>query len=328
LDTVSDEEISGGSWKLTWSHKAHTAVLGMDFDYGMLAQRLKSGPLLQLIGVPPILSTHPDLDRWAIYANDTISLKKWSITPGIRYDHDSITGSFVSPSLGITYQLGTNSILRASIARGFTIPPLSWSSGGALFLEPNPSLDPEKVWSYQIGAESTAFKYLWIKATFFRHELDDTFTLELGGAGPPTFYNMVVNKGESRRQGLEIEAETIPFHNFTLRAGFAYVHLTPKSEAEQEDLYEYTISIRYDDKKSFSAELFGHYMWWNFFEPQKASYDDFIWDLNLKKIIYAKEETKTELFLTAHNLFNGSQYTFGDSRNPRRWVEAGIKVRF
>jgi len=39
-------------------------------------------------------------------------------------------------------------------------------------------------------------------------------------------------------------------------------------------------------------------------------------------------KTAAELFLTAHNLFNGSQYTFGDSKNPGRWIEAGIRFKF
>jgi len=328
LDTLFGEETTGGAAKLIWTHGHHTAVLGVDVDYGRLTQKLVAGPMLQWMGIPPRTTTRPDLDKWAIYANDTIVMGKWSITPGVRYDHDSITGSFLSPSLGVTCRLGENSILRASIARGFTIPPLSVSSGGGLFLDPNPSLDPEEVMSYQLGMETAAFRYFWVKAILFRHELDDVLVKELFGAGSPTFNDLIINKGKSRRQGLELEAETIPIHNFTFRAGFSYVHLTPSSESGSNDIYEYTLGLRYDDQRSFRAELFGHYIWWNHDAAYSASYDDFIWDLNLNKIIHAQEKTTTELFFTAHNLFSGSQYTIGDSKNPRRWVEAGIKVKF
>jgi len=328
LDSIFDEETFGGSGKLVWTHGKHTAVLGVDVDYGKLTQKFTAGPMLQWMGVPSQTTTRPDLDQWAIYANNTMVIDKWSITPGIRYDHDSTTGSFVSPSLGVTCRLGGNSILRASVARGFTIPPLSWTSGGGLFLDPNPSLDPEEVMSYQLGMETAAFKYFWIKAMFFRHELDDALTLEFMGGEPPTFNDIVVNKGESRRQGLEIGVETIPIHNFILRAGLSYVHLTPSTEVGQSNIYEFTVGLGYDDRKSFQAELFGHYVWWNLVSPQNARYDDFIWDLNLNKKIYSQEKISTELFFTAHNLFNGAQYFFGDSKNPRRWVEAGVRVKF
>ena len=328
LDTIYDEETTGGSGRLVWTHGVHTAVLGVDVDRGKLDQTINAGSVLQSMGVPATSATHPDIDLWAIYANDTIVIGRWSVTPGIRYDYNSITGSFISPSLGVTYRLGEDSILRASVAKGFTIPPLSWTSGGGVFLEPNPSLDPEEVWSYQAGFESSAAPYLWIKGTVFRHELENALIVDLFGAGPPTFNDLVINKGEIRRQGFELEAETRPLHNLSLVAGFAYVDLKPSNEAGSDHIYTYNIGVRYDDKKSFRALLFGHYVWWDLDPVWEASYNDFIWDLNLNKGIYAKGKTSTELFLTAHNLFDGAQYTFGDSKNPGRWIEAGIRVKF
>ncbi|GAH45443.1 unnamed protein product, partial [marine sediment metagenome] len=332
LDTIYDEETTGGSGRLVWTHGVHTAVLGVDVDRGKLDQTINAGSVLQSMGVPATSATHPDIDLWAIYANDTIVIGRWSVTPGIRYDYNSITGSFTSPSLGVTYRLGEDFILRASVAKGFTIPPLSWTSGGGLFLDPNPALDPEEVWSYQAGFESSAAPYLWIKGTVFRHELENALIVDLFGAGPPTFNDLVINKGEIMRQGFELEAETVPMHNLSFLAGFAYVDLKPANERGSTGIYTYNIGARYEDKNSFRALLLGHYIWWDFDAPSKAlwgaNYDDFIWDLNLNKGIYAKEKIKTELFLTAHNLFDGAQYTFGDSKNPGRWIEAGIRVKF
>lgn len=328
LDTIYDEETTGGDGKLVWSQGVHTAVVGVDIIRGKLDQTLTAGPLLQSMGVPAITATHPDIDRWAVYANDTIVIDRWSITPGIRYDDNSVSGSFVSPSLGITYRLGEDSILRASVAKGFTLPPLSWTSGGGLFLDPNPSLHPEEVWSYQAGFESNAAPYLWLKGTVFRHELKNALTIEPFAAGPPTFNDLVINKGEIRRQGFELEAETRPLHNLSLSAGFAYVDLKPANESGSSDIYSYTIGIRYDDRKSFRAHLCGHYVWWDLDGAMEARYDDSIWDLNLNKRFWSSQKTATELFLTAHNIFNGSQYTLGDSKNPERWVEAGIRVKF
>lgn len=328
LESTFDEETTGGNGKLVWTHGAHTAVLGMDIDHGRLDQMINAGPLLQSWGAPEISTTHPDIDLWAVYFNDTIVIDRWSVTPGIRYDYNSITGSFVSPSLGVTYRLGQDSIVRASAARGFTIPPLSWTSGGALFLDPNPSLEPEKVWSYQAGVESAAFRYLWVKATIFRHELEDALVLEPFGGGAPAYNDLEINNGKIRRHGLELEAETVPLYNLSLLAGFAYVDLRPSNEAGSGEIYSYNMSFRYDNRKSFRAQLFGHYVWWDYDAALKASYDDFIWDLNLNKKIRTNAKTTPELFLTAHNIFNGSQYSLGDSKNPDRWVEAGIRVTF
>ena len=328
LDTDYDEETTGGSGKLVWKHGIHTAVLGVDLSCGKLDQTITAGSVLQLNGVPASSSTQPDIDKQAIYINDTIVIDRWAITPSVRYDHNNITGSFISPSLGVTYKLGEDSILRASVARGFTIPPLSWTSGGALYLDPNPSLDPEEVWSYQAGAETSFFNYLWLKATIFHHDLKNAIVLDYYGGGPPLYNDIFINKGKVKRDGLEIEAETIPIYNMSMSVGFAYVDIDPTDEKGVSYNYACNIGIRYDDKKSFMAELFGHYVWWDLDEYYMEKHDDFIWDLNLNKRIWSKEKAATELFFTAHNIFNGSQYIHVDSKNPGTWIEAGIRFKF
>jgi vitamin B12 transporter len=328
LDAIYDEETFGGSVKLTLEHGMHCVLLGMDMDRGELEQEIDAGPFLRSMGAPATSFTDPDRERWALYANDTITFGRWSIMPGIRYDHDSITGSFVSPSLGVTYRIRHDSIIRGSVARGFTLPPLSWSSGGGLFLDPNRSLDSEKIVSYQAGFETAFLRYIWLKGTLFRHETDDTMTVILYGGGPPSYNDMYRNNGDMTRHGIEMEAETVPFHNILLKAGFSLVHLSPSNEGGSSDMREYTMGIVYDDHRSFMAELFGHYMWWDYDPRYGASYDDIIWDLNVSKKIWSKGWSSGDIFLTGHNIFSGSQYTLGDSKNPRRWIEAGMRIRF
>jgi vitamin B12 transporter len=335
-DSIYDEETTGGDAKFVWNSQHNTVVFGGEFDHGELDQTIKVGPWLQLSPtvyelppLPPVTTSHPTIDRWGIYLNDTIVIDRWSITPGIRYDRNSITGSFVSPSIGVTYRVWQDSILRASVARGFAMPPLAWSSGGALFLDPNGSLKSEKIMSYQIGGETAALNYLWLKVTLFRDEVDDTLSFVPYGGGPPSFNDIYENKEKTRRQGGEIGLQTVPFYNFYFVGGFAYVHFCPPSKSTgTKDLYSYSLGFRYDDNKSFYAELFGHYVWWNLDSSFMAKYDNFLWDLNLTKKIFLQQKTSTELFLTAHNLFNGAQYFSGDSKNPQRWVEAGVRVKF
>lgn len=327
-DGSYDEETTGGDAKFIWQKDRQTVVLGGEFDHGELDQTIKSGDLLQSWGSPAVATTHPRLDRWGIFVNDTIVINRWSITPGVRYDRNSITGSFVSPSIGVTYQVWKDSLLRASVARGFTMPPLAWSSGGGLFLDPNHDLDSEKILSYQIGAETAALQYLWLKVTLFRHEVDDTLTKVLYGGGPPLYNDIFENKGKSRRQGGELEMQTVSFYNFYLLGGASFVHFTPQHGNGYKNIYSYSVGLRYDDNRSFRAELFGRYVWWNMASGFNAQYDNFIWDLNVTKKVFSWGKTATEVFLTGHNLFSGSQYTVGDSKNPQRWIESGMRIKF
>ncbi|SPD74160.1 conserved hypothetical protein [uncultured Desulfobacterium sp.] len=328
LGNIYDEATTGASTKLTWSHGFQSVVLGMDYAHGKLEQTINAGPFLQTAGVPVAAKAHPDIDKYAVFFNDTFDIDNWSITPGIRYDYNDITGSFLSPSLGVAYRLGRESILRTSVARGFTIPPLASTSSGGLFLDPNSSLDPEDVWSYQVGAESGALHYAWIKATLFYHDLKHSLTKEPYGGGPPLYNDIYINNGKVRREGLELEMETLPFHNFSFLAGSSYVDIRPYNENGSKDRYTYLIGIRYDNKKTFKGQVTGQYVWWDLGPAYGAKYDDFIWNFNLNKKIWSKQNCGMELFFSGHNIFDGAQYTFVDSKNPDRWVETGIKFYF
>jgi len=281
LKTTFDEHTLGGSAKLVWRPDIHTIVIGADYFNGNVDQSQKAGQVLQSFGVHPTASSRPGIDRWALFANDTIAFGDWAITPGIRYDDNDITGSFISPSLGLTYSLGQSTIFRASVARRFPIPPLSATSGGGLFLDLNPDLGPEKVWSCQAGMETAAAKYFSIKATVFRHDVDDRFSRELYGAGPPTFNDIFINAGSITRQGFEIESETAPIYNVSLRGGLAFVDLNPANDSGSKHVYEYNLGLRYDDRRAFRAGLFGHFIHWDLDPAFNADDHDIIWNLNL-----------------------------------------------
>ena len=310
-----DDQTTGGSTKIAWTNHYHTAVLGFDFDHGELGQTEKYNS--------QSFKTDPEIKKWALYVNDTVTIKKLSITPGIRYDHNSLTGSFLSPSIGATYQIGKESILKGSVARGFTVPPVPYVSGGCLDYAPNKSLDSEEIWSYQGGFETAAAKYFWIKATYFFHNLHKELNQD-------RINYIWINQGKTRRQGIEFEAQTIPLYKFTFSTGFSYVHIKSSEEPDTENQYTYNLSIKYDDKKTFYAELFGGYTWWNMKNgnSDNSKYDTFIWDLNINKKLNFKTNFSPDIFLTAHNIFNGSQYVSSNNKNTRRWVEAGLRLRF
>ncbi|MBI5664809.1 MAG: TonB-dependent receptor [Nitrospirae bacterium] len=324
---IVEEDAYGGTVKFVWTSGIHKAVLGADVIDVNLDQTAKAGDLLQTSFLSPaVFTNHPHIKKWDIFVNDTITVGKLSITPGIRYDDNDITNSFISPSVGLTYQVMEKTVLRASAARGFNSPPLVWMSKGDASLRPNSSLKPENSISYQGGIETSITDYLWAKANVFSHEMKDELTFELVDEGPPTTFR-TVNKGKVKRNGIELEAETAPFYNVSLNAGYAYVHINQVTDEETQKNEAVNVRVKYDDRNTFMAQLSGHYIWWNsprdFFEEK-----EFIWDLNARKKIYDNESLDAVLFFTAHNIFNGSQYRDFIFKNPQRWIEAGVRVTF
>jgi len=328
LENIFDEELTGLNSNFIFKKSIHTAVFGFDFEQGKLCQARKAGQLFQLLGAPSLSETNPEIDKWALYANDTISFDRWSLTGGVRYDYNDITGSFFSPSLGLTLNPSNNFTLRFATAKGFTIPPLSSTSGGGLFADPNPSLKPEEVFSYQFGIESVLANFLWLKGTFFHHNIENSLKLEIGGGGPPNYNDIWVNNGNIQREGCEIELETLPINNFSFFSAMAYVNFNPPSEVGSSNMFNYIFGLKYNDNDSLNAQLFGHKIWWNYDASFNGKYDDFIWDFSLNKKLISSKRNLLEMFFIAHNIFNGSQYTWSDNKNPERWVEIGIRLGF
>ncbi len=324
--TAIKEYSWGAKGKLVWDTDKHTVVAGIDFNEGKYDQTTEYGEFIQSYGVARLSRNNPDNSEFAVYINDTVSLDKWTITPGVRYDHDSITGSFVSPSLGITYAANNNTVIRCTIARGFSSPTLASTSGEGLFMSPNPALKAEKEWSYQAGAE-TLFSFVWIKANLFYHDMKKAIDREYYAAGPPTYNDMMVNKGEITRKGVEFEIETLPFYNFTLNTGMSYVDIDPPSSGGVSETYSYAAGITYDND-ILRGHLNGYYTWYDIKYSASQTKHDFLWDLTVNREFKPDNNSVMELFCSVHNIFNGAQYVIDGYITPERWMEAGLKFKF
>jgi vitamin B12 transporter len=319
------EKTIGGSIRLNYSAGMHNAVLGMEGSNGDERSTTNFGPLMQAgYGLPASSTVYPDITRFSFYFNDTVTIGSVSVTPGIRYDHNDISGSFVSPSLGLAWKLAEHTVARASVARGFTVPVLNSIQGGGPMQTPNPDLKEEKVLSYQAGIESGVGDYLNLSATFFRHEMKDEITLQT--VAPARFIS--INSGDVLRNGYELSAENVPVYNLSLRAAFSYVHVSADSELEGRDNYLTQLRLRYDDRKSIVVDLYGQQKWLELTDNVNAKYNNFIWDLTATKRFSVTDTSSAEVFFSAHNLFSGSSFSDYRFENPKRWVEGGVRFKF
>jgi vitamin B12 transporter len=288
-DISRDEEgLYGGSVKWDWRQGMHSVVVGFDYD-----------------------------SKWT----------KADFLGGSRFDETSLGEDIVSPSLGLTYQLADKTLLRADVAHGFSVPPVGALFSDSVYYRMNPDLKSEKVWSYQLGVETGALRYVWLKITGFRHDIRDAIENVDISAEEGTW--TAVNKGRLRRQGFEAEMKTIPFHNFILSAATTYISskdLETGETIKDNPKYTYDLGLKYDDKKTFRALLRGRYIWWNASEDMNARYNGFVFDANAIKTIYKGNSYTVEGFMSVHNVFNGAQYWTDTYKNAGRWLEGGVRV--
>lgn len=316
--STNDGRRSGAGLKYSWSHERQDLVVGADYSTGKLDSSNIPG-------------ADPELTQWALFANDTLRLGELTIIPGIRYDDISTTDSFVSPSLGLTYALFHNTLVRATVARGFMAPsPAATSATSEITLyQANPELGVEKVWSYQAGFETNVFDALWLKVSAFRHDITDV--IESIPVSDPPDYQTNVNQGRQRNEGVAFELKTRPFQHFSLAAAAVFIKARDL-ETDEDALYatkrQYDVRLTYDDKKSFRGLLKGRY--WQEATPPwfNTDLDDMIFDLSLIKKFAVSSSVSPAVYLTVHNLFDGDQYWADIYKNPDRWVEGGVSVAF
>ncbi len=296
LPTVSSkEQTHSSSAKLIWRNSNNLLVAGSDYNHQESQVNSVDGSTLS-----PYSRT---VDRWGIYLNDTLTRGSLSLSPGVRFDHTQTSGDLVSYSLGATYQITNSTLLRAYSGRGYGLP--------LLLSTDTPST---KIWTSQLGVESSAVPYLWLKGTLFRN-------MTWGGEGIEQQLTM----------GSEFEVRTVPVFNTSVSAGYTFAETTRTSDDSlvlSSNIARHTLkmALSYDDK-TFRAVLNGQYLYWDS-APDDFSKPGMLWDLHLGATLLKHEDSSLELFFSGHNIFNGTQYNRDVFPTVGRWFEGGVRVSF
>lgn len=283
------DQVTGGSAKLLWKTERNLLAVGTDYNH---------------LDTEYVSVFHRKVERWGAYLNDTITLGPVSISPGVRFDKTGTSGDQVSSSLGITWQLTDKNVLRAYTSRGFNVN----------IPQPNNiDVPAQKIWTTQVGAESTAIPYLWIKGTLFR--------------------NMTWGTDIEQHQALgsELELRTTPVFNTSLGAGWTYTETTRTSDGTpvrpDRPTNTLKISLRYA-YKTFRGVLTGSHINWNSPPEDNGRYGGLVWDLHLGATLLERENSSLELFFSGRNLFNGDSYNRDLFQNAGRWFDGGMRVNF
>lgn len=144
-----------------------------------------------------------DADNYALFIEDNIELTPdWTLTPGLRFDHNSIFGNNWSPSLNSSYKLTDTITLKGGVAKAFKAPnlyqsnpnylyftmgngcPDGFSQGGGCYILGNENLDAETSINKELGI---AFADAgWAAGmTYFHNDYKDKIIAGMGDGSPP-----------------------------------------------------------------------------------------------------------------------------------------------
>jgi len=224
-----------------WSQKT---VYGVDLSVATL-DNLVTGI------APPSYESYP-LQRFprtretngALFVQSELASNRWSVIPALRYDRfslkpqnsplypllpASLSGSALTPKLGVIFRPADDWSVFGNLAAGFKAPsPLQLNNFfenvfGNYKTLPNPNLKPERSRTVELGARGNQRSTQWEVSVFAGRYTDFIEELvQVGGTGAPgsPILFQSINRGQVRLSGFEFKGKTALSAATELRWGY------------------------------------------------------------------------------------------------------------
>ncbi len=172
----------------------------------------------------------------SIFFQEIISLKPFTTTMGLRYDHHSAYGGQINPSFSLVCQFsqsGESLKLSFNLARGFRAPTFCdlyqpYTDYGYQ-AQGNPDLKPEKALSYDFGVEHQWEDLLLSRVTLFETNIEDL----IEWAMDPSFVWKPSNVARAYSQGVEIEFIHQIMPGLSQSVNYTYLRSAGRKEGEE-----------------------------------------------------------------------------------------------
>lgn len=152
-----------------------------------------------------------------------------TLTLGARYDVTNLDtlDAFkdFSPKIGLNYKLTNDLILRSSFGKGFRAPSLAEAftatNTSGILVKPNPNLQPERSYSFEIGLKKIIPDFAEFDAAFFSSDYYEMIEPTIDPADGKVFFeNLTRAKIQGGEFGIRFELPVI-YSNFN--AGYTYL---------------------------------------------------------------------------------------------------------
>jgi outer membrane cobalamin receptor len=157
-----------------------------------------------------------------------------TLNSGVRYDDHSLFGGQWLPQFGAAFNLLQNTILKASVSKGFRNPSVR-----ELYLFPpaNAGLLPETMWNYEFTiGQGFAHGRGQAELTVFKAEGDNLILVVPNPTPPPPVKNQ--NSGTFSHNGFEADIRYRIARRFNLNASYSYLNMdAPKVASPEHQLY-------------------------------------------------------------------------------------------
>lgn len=277
------------------------------------------------------------MDSQALYLqNETELFSSLTVTLGARYDINSESEDSFSPKLGLLYKLNDRVSFRGSAGRAFRAPNLNelytptWMMIPGVPFESNPDLEPEIIWSYDLGTSIRLTDRIDFNLTGFYSKAKDLISNPITG-GVMRYENI----DEVETDGFEVglEGKILPW--LTGYVNYTYTHSVDKEEGRLDNmpLNQANGGIRTEHKLGtktrLTASLDARYNGSMFFKDrmtgEKIDLDEFmVFDFNLRLDLFDCLGIQGAVT----NITNEDYEIHGSNLGPERCYWVGVDYRF
>ncbi len=156
------------------------------------------------------------VDESGVYALvEQLLFNRVMLNAGARVEHSGVYGYEFVPQAGVAWTATSSTTLKASVSKGFRSPTIRELY---LFPAPNPNLQPERLWNYEIGLLQSLTHQVHIELTGF---IADGSNLILTEGIYPNL--QLFNSGSFTHRGVEFAGHYTPSNGIRVDANYSCI---------------------------------------------------------------------------------------------------------
>lgn len=201
----------------------HNLAAGLSLNYDYLGQHYRKAHMED----SPVLGLRERETTPGVYAQYTLRLEeKLTFMAGVRYDHSSLYGSFMTPRFHVKYTPSRVISLRASAGKGYrTVHPLAehnylLASGRTLVIN---GLDQERAWNFGLSSAITipaGSRDVKLNLEYYYTRFGSQTVVDYDSS--PWELAIYSTPGMSYSHTFQIDAAYTPFRGFDILAAYRY----------------------------------------------------------------------------------------------------------